>query len=162
MVKINTCHIGDEPMPVDGTESSDILDFVNVPGAPEMAPVSDIVYHLLASKTGQDLLVSGTASFQLSSVCSRCLKPVTLTVTADKLCLFYEKVPEQEVDITGDLREELLLCLPDYIRCSEDCKGLCPKCGADLNEGPCACDGEGDEAETPSGNSPWSVLDGLK
>jgi len=149
-------------MMVDGTESKDILEFEQVPGAPEMNPVSDITYHLLAAKTGQDLLVSGTASFQLESTCSRCLKPVTLTVEAAKLCLFYENVPEQEVDITGDLREELMLSLPDYIRCSEDCKGLCPKCGADLNDGDCGCSEEDDEPEIPADESPWKALDGLK
>ena len=36
MIKVNTCHIGDEPLPVNGTESSDILDINAAPEAPEM------------------------------------------------------------------------------------------------------------------------------
>lgn len=38
------------------------------------------------------------------------------------------------------VREQLLLALPDYVLCREDCKGLCVVCGADLNAGDCGCD----------------------
>ncbi len=64
MIKINTCHILDEPLFVDGEESKDILEMGEVTGGVEMEPVSDIGYHLIATKTGQDLLVNGKASFQ--------------------------------------------------------------------------------------------------
>ena len=36
-------------------------------------------------------------------------------------------------------REEWLLAVPAFSLCREDCKGLCPRCGADLNERPCDC-----------------------
>ena len=163
MIKVNTCHIGDEPLPLDGTESSEILDINAAPEAPEMTAVSDITYQLYAAKTGQDLLVSGSATFDLEARCSRCMKKIVIPVTADKLTLFYEKVPEQEVDLTDDIREELLLALPDYIRCSEDCKGLCLRCGADLNDGDCGCGNEDEEEyDLPPENNPWSALDQLK
>lgn len=161
MIKVNTCHIGDEPLPLDGTETSDILELNAAPEAPEMVPVSDITYHLYAAKTGQDLLVSGTAFFDLEATCSRCMKKIRKQIKADKVCLFFEKVPEQEVDLTDGVREELLLNLPDYIRCSDDCKGLCPKCGANLNDAPCSCSDKDDEGIPPE-DSPWSVLDQLK
>ena len=44
------------------------------------------------------------------------------------------------VDVTEVVREELALAAhPDFLLCREDCAGLCPTCGADLNAGPCAC-----------------------
>jgi len=44
------------------------------------------------------------------------------------------------VDVTDVVREELALAAQtDRLLCREDCAGLCPKCGADLNAGPCAC-----------------------
>jgi len=44
------------------------------------------------------------------------------------------------VDVTEVVREELALAAQaDLLLCREDCAGLCPKCGADLNAGPCAC-----------------------
>ena len=43
------------------------------------------------------------------------------------------------VDLGGVVREELALAVPPYLVCREDCAGLCPKCGADLNAGRCQC-----------------------
>jgi len=43
------------------------------------------------------------------------------------------------VDLRPALREQWLLAAPGLALCREDCKGLCPKCGADLNLGPCDC-----------------------
>lgn len=44
------------------------------------------------------------------------------------------------LDLDPSVREALLLALPPYPVCREDCKGLCPKCGNDLNAGECGCD----------------------
>jgi uncharacterized protein len=53
------------------------------------------------------------------------------------------------------LREQVLLSLPPRTLCREDCKGLCPQCGQDLNQGDCACD------EAPS-DPRWSALSELR
>ena len=47
--------------------------------------------------------------------------------------------PDEVVDLSEIVRQHLLLALPIAPRCGEDCRGLCPTCGADLNTGPCAC-----------------------
>ena len=44
------------------------------------------------------------------------------------------------LDITEPVRESLLLAVPLQALCREDCRGLCPVCGADRNEGDCGCD----------------------
>ena len=64
--------------------------------------------------------------------------------------------------VTDDLRAEILLELPTNILCSEDCKGLCPHCGVNLNESTCNC-GEAPEAipSLSDDDSPWSALDQL-
>ncbi|MBM3211747.1 DUF177 domain-containing protein, partial [Candidatus Poribacteria bacterium] len=43
------------------------------------------------------------------------------------------------IELSDDFRESLLLELPIRILCSENCKGLCPKCGQNLNDGKCDC-----------------------
>ena len=43
------------------------------------------------------------------------------------------------VDISSIVREELLLALPEYSVCRPDCRGLCPRCGIDLNQSTCEC-----------------------
>lgn len=46
----------------------------------------------------------------------------------------------KEIDVGEAIREQILLALPPAPLCREDCKGLCPSCGKDLNEGDCGCD----------------------
>ena len=59
------------------------------------------------------------------------------------------------LDLQPLVRDALLLELPMAPLCRDDCRGLCPVCGADLNEGPCACD------RAPA-DGRWAVLDVLK
>lgn len=49
-------------------------------------------------------------------------------------------VADGRLDLDELLREDILLDLPSKYLCSPDCKGLCPKCGKNLNEGDCGCD----------------------
>src|SRR6185369_12071499 len=45
----------------------------------------------------------------------------------------------QEIDVTPLVYEEAILALPTRPLCAEDCRGLCPRCGANLNQGACGC-----------------------
>jgi uncharacterized metal-binding protein YceD (DUF177 family) len=61
----------------------------------------------------------------------------------------------EHIDLAPLTREALLLNLPLAPLCREDCAGLCPRCGADLNAGPCGC---GSDERDPR----WAILDVLK
>ena len=61
----------------------------------------------------------------------------------------------EEVDLEPLLREQVILAVPFAPLCREDCKGLCPVCGIDLNTGTCTCD------RTPI-DPRWSALRNLK
>lgn len=52
----------------------------------------------------------------------------------------YLVIEDAKLDIDDRLREELEMQFPYRFLCREDCRGLCPKCGKDLNEGDCSCD----------------------
>lgn len=52
----------------------------------------------------------------------------------------YIEVENERLDLDELLRANILLELPSKYLCSPDCKGLCPKCGRNLNEGDCGCD----------------------
>jgi uncharacterized protein len=54
----------------------------------------------------------------------------------DRYMLFHDG---RRLDLRAEAREALLLEIPLAPRCREDCRGLCLRCGADLNEGPCGC-----------------------
>ena len=50
------------------------------------------------------------------------------------------EVRDEKLDLDELIREDILLELPTKFLCKEDCKGLCPVCGKNLNEGPCGCE----------------------
>ena len=163
MIIINTSHIlPDTPYLLDGTESAEILELP--PDAdPPLAPAGDIPYHLSAVMAGADLIVTGRASVPLATVCARCLDDITVTIAVKDLCFHFEKVRDLEVDLTEDVREELLLAVPSCFYCSPDCKGICPMCGANLNHETCSCGDAPAEPEFGSdAPSPWDQLDALK
>jgi uncharacterized metal-binding protein YceD (DUF177 family) len=56
---------------------------------------------------------------------------------ADDSEISYVPVNTVDLDITGDLRDFIILNLPNRSLCSEECRGLCSQCGADLNQQPC-------------------------
>jgi uncharacterized protein len=103
--------------------------------------------------------------------CHRCLEPYLLEVeTTFSYVLVPRDAEEAEdegidveisaydddvIDLGGVFREQLLLQLPMRYICREECKGLCPGCGADLNIEECRC-------EPLPKDSPFAVLRGLK
>jgi uncharacterized protein len=86
---------------------------------------------------------------EMVAQCRRCLIDVLTPLDADVSVLFsadpdaaddpsvYE-LPEAatHIDLAQAVREELALTAPAYVLCREDCAGLCPQCGADLNADP--------------------------
>ena len=51
----------------------------------------------------------------------------------------YVRIPDGQLDVGELAREDLILSLPTRFLCREDCKGLCPVCGKNLNRGECTC-----------------------
>ena len=91
----------------------------------------------------------------LDLACDRCLKPFRREMRAAVSTLLAETLEDEEndaivllengeVDLDELFTTALVLAMDTKHLCSEDCKGLCPRCGADLNEGPCGCKPEVD------------------
>lgn len=106
---------------------------------------------------GNVVEVTGTLSAHLDMSCSRCLKPLKRKVdiefeetfkridTPDEEGQNEEEddirfIAEDQVDLIPYIEEALLLNLPYTAVCKDDCKGLCPSCGTDLNERDCDCE----------------------
>ena len=101
------------------------------------------------------LVLEGEARTTLEVVCDRCLKPFSEELVLPVEHLLAETLEDEENDdillLDGgelDLEEvfttDLVLAMEPKHVCSEECRGLCPKCGADLNDGPCQCRAEVD------------------
>ncbi|MBO5723932.1 MAG: DUF177 domain-containing protein [Lentisphaeria bacterium] len=159
MIRINTAQIEEEGLFLEGEEDSAILELEGSNDGAELEVLSNIEYKLHASMVEHDLLVNGSALVTLRTVCARCLKQITLQAGKKDVCIYREKVAEEIVDITDEIREDILLELPLRFLCSEDCKGLCA-CGADLNTEKCRCRRE--KEESSGEDHTWDALDGLK
>ncbi|HEX6597175.1 MAG TPA: DUF177 domain-containing protein [Acidimicrobiales bacterium] len=109
------------------------------------------------------ILATGTATAPWVAECRRCLAPVDGSMTAPFQELFEVEFRDGEsyplkgdrIDLAPLVSEALLLGLPLAPLCREDCAGLCPTCGADLNSGPCACDPDPPDPR-------WAALEVLK
>lgn len=100
------------------------------------------------------VLIKGFCDLNFTLSCDRCLKDVDTVVSLDFEREVYapeyledediredqQFVNEFELDIEALLREELQIAWPSKILCDEECKGICKKCGQNLNDGACECD----------------------
>jgi len=71
--------------------------------------------------------------------CSRCLKQFEQGLNLDIRLNYPIDKATSYIDLNPDIREEIILDYPIKLLCSSDCKGLCVKCGRNLNEGGCNC-----------------------
>lgn len=122
--------------------------------ADDRRPANGVLVTGRLSSAGEErFYFSGRMSGEVEEECRRCLAPASAKVDEELHLLFADATDEESdesdvylleprattVDLRLALREQWLLAVPGFILCREDCKGLCPKCGADLNLGPCGC-----------------------
>jgi uncharacterized protein len=123
------------------------------------------------STLGGDFLVDLEVKSEGEFLCDRCGKEFRRVITGEIQTLFtFDRVKAdeegggevrilppsaQEIDITQDVWDALLLAIPAKSLCHEGCLGLCPRCGAKLNEEKCRC--PGDEVDPR-----WEALKNIK
>lgn len=142
-------------IPEDGLQQeSDVPVVTGENAEPDIAHAS-----LRFLKVGKSVLVEGSVHISVSMRCSRCLGdfscPLDISfeeeytpseelgsegeheLTGSELNLgFYAN---DEIDTEELVKEQILLAVPMKPLCSEECKGICPDCGLNLNEGTCKC-----------------------
>jgi uncharacterized protein len=122
-----------------------------------------------------DIRVQGKLATSVETPCARCLEPVTREVAREFELLYRPRgvdAGREEISVTqaeaeigyyvGDgveladiLREQILLEVPMKVVCREECKGLCPSCGHNLNESDCHC-------PPPVADPRWQALKDLQ
>lgn len=86
---------------------------------------------------GERILLEGKVEGRWDLACSRCLSPHKIDFEG----ALEETYPltQERIDVREDVRQAMILSLPERSLCSPACLGLCPQCGKDLNHGPCGC-----------------------
>lgn len=122
---------------------------------------------LRAESVVEGILLTGTATGSVLLQCARCLRGFSSDITPSLCELFVapgqEVSPDEdvyevrgaEIDVEPALRDVMTLALPLNPLCREDCKGICARCGTDLNAGSCECV---DDDVDPR----WAELDALR
>ncbi len=103
--------------------------------------------------SGGVLVLEAELKAQIKTVCARCLKELTLPLVFDFSETLVQAPSDDdadsdsviifegtEVDIGEIAENNILLNISSKYLCDEDCRGLCPKCGKNLNDGDCGCD----------------------
>lgn len=151
MIRIETTQISEDGYSVSGEEPGELLELERDPVA---RPEGPIRYELAVERAGQELIVRGQVEAPLKLRCSRCAHFFSTTARVSSFLHAYEWAEHPEIlDVSADVREDLLLEIPGFPLCHDGCKGLCAYCGQDLNEGSCGC-------HPPEGGpTRWSALD---
>lgn len=111
--------------------------------------------HFTANLASNTLLVRGTIDTEAVFSCSRCLSKFTVKLNNNNFSFEKDVKGLKKIDITNDLREGIVVVLPLKPLCVEYCKGLCLKCGQNLNIKECGCNRKPE-------NIKWKELDKLK
>lgn len=101
----------------------------------------------------KSLELSATVEGEMQTHCARCNKPITASVKfrVNELLVSEESgihddetivFSDNKLDITDIVLNGFLMSVSGRYLCREDCKGLCQKCGADLNSGDCGCEND--------------------
>jgi uncharacterized protein len=150
-MKINVKRLPVEGETLRGTEPASIMEL----DEPEIRFEHEVAYDLHAQIQGNALLVTGTLETPATLRCSRCSTSFEHPVLVNEFIFHQELTGEDFVDLTPNVREDIILELPQRALCKQQCRGLCPMCGKNLNEGACQC--------PPSlGDARWHALEQLK
>ncbi|MCM1194917.1 MAG: DUF177 domain-containing protein [Corallococcus sp.] len=153
----NIAHAGSE-LHFEGEYSlpDDLLPYPN-------SALDKVAFEATVTFTNPNVLIDGAITCFVSGFCDRCLERVTTQIELPfKQIFFKDSGLESDdyvyfnslLDATKAVSDEIVLSMPISLLCKDDCKGLCPKCGRNLNNGTCDCDS--------SKENPFSILKNLK
>lgn len=147
-------------------------------GEREFSLPSGIDYDLVLTNAGEGILATGILTTHVVGTCDRCLSPAEFDVSGevDEYYLFEEPEDtgdgddddeldfslvsdDNTIDLSDALLSTLVMETPYVVLCRPSCKGLCPVCGANLNEEDCGHAAQIEEDRLKS--SPFAVLASL-
>ena len=114
-------------------------------------------YRLFLQIVNGIFIAKGSYNGVVNFICDRCLENFSHNPASDDYMYAVETsaLIDETIDLTDGVREDIFLGLPIKVLCSEDCKGICPGCGANLNKEKCTCPAK------PPESTPFSELDKL-
>lgn len=131
-MKIKINDIPKEGLNVEESQDAAALDLAR----DDLKFVTPIRLSAFVSRDKDEAYAHVTASGKMEAVCGRCLSAYTIDFKKD-FDFSYDLRGKTVLDLTDDIRSEIILEYPVKPLCKEDCRGLCQVCGKNLNEGDC-------------------------
>ena len=163
-MRINVNQIQDDGLFIEFEEKAGMFPMLaEIVQSGECEFTAPLKTRLRAIRVRDIVEVEGTVETRIRLSCSRCLKPFEMPLSARFALTYTQQMPEStetedeeglelsademrmiafqgdEVDLREAIQDQIVMTLPLQPLCREDCKGLCPQCGADLNDGECGC-----------------------
>jgi DUF177 domain-containing protein len=121
---------------IEGEEPPGIIEIDD----PDIEFHRPIRYDIKASLTKRTLLVRGRLEVEVQLTCSRCLNKFEEKIEVEDFNIRKEvDDPGDTIDLTEEVRADIILALPRKPLCKMECLGICQSCGQDLNEERCGC-----------------------
>jgi len=148
-----------------GTIAERLSADTNHKGA-ELKPIANPSAKFSLTASGKTVVVQGKAKGSFEGSCARCTERAiaSLDIPVQMILKPLKDIEDvqlssydgREINLGPILEEQLLLSLPFVLYCSPNCKGLCPKCGTNLNNSSCDCKDE------ENSENKFQLLKGLK
>lgn len=129
---------------------------LDLPEEDRVSFADPISLHLHVGPLSGGILARGALRSILRCRCDRCLTYYSERFDIPECIHFYETTDNQPIDLTEDIREDILLSFPQHTVCRQDCRGLCPNCGRNLNVRDCGC------RPQATSDAAWQELDRLR
>ena len=176
MLRIHIGSITEQGLNLDVLEDStalSLLSAVTSDGAVRFTQPIHVRVH--ATLAGETIMIDGTATSEVRIPCSRCLEPFDMKIETDFSSTAVPDIPSvidpepandielaaddidviaysgDSIDIRDEIAQQIIMALPFKPLCRDACKGLCSRCGVDLNKMSCQC-------RTQDESSPFAVL----
>jgi uncharacterized protein len=169
--------IPEEGLSINTEWDTRVADEIAQQDACEFKICAPLLLDLTFSLLGEKVILDGTLKTRIETTCVGCLSEFTQPLNINFHYLLrpqsdavYEAEKELQqddldvgyyqggaIDLQSIVREQMYLAVPQNPHCKEDCRGLCPACGANLNKNGCTC-----AVTAGKTDSPFNVLQKLK
>ncbi len=164
MLRIHIGSITEQGLDLDQRQDAAALPLLRaVAGDGSVIFTRPIHVRIHATLSGKTVLIDGTAEFDVRMPCSRCLEPFDMKIETDFSGTAVPEIPAmndpadvddielaakdmeviaysgESIDLGAEIAQQIIMALPFKPLCRDACKGLCSRCGADLNKTACQC-----------------------
>jgi len=176
MLRIHIASLTEQGLILDERADAALLPLLSaVASDGSVSFIQPIHVYIHATPAGETILVDGTVESGIRILCGRCLEPFEMKIDTDFSFTAVPEIPsmidpaaEDDLELTADdmdviayhgdsidlndeIAQQIIMALPFKPLCKDACKGLCSRCGVDLNNASCQCHSR-DES------SPFAVL----